>query len=62
MTEVTLLSPDTSRPDVLLAPPMGLQLGEAVSYLNRLTKEPSLLALVRPLLKRESEGWYVAHR
>jgi len=62
MTEVTLLSPDTSRPNVLLAPSMGLQLGEAVSYLNRLAKEPALLALVRPLLKQESEGWYVAHR
>ncbi len=59
MTEVQL---DTSKPNVLLAHPMGLNLGEAVSYLNRLTKEPSLLALVRPLLKRESEGWYVAHR
>jgi hypothetical protein len=62
MTEVTLLAPDKSKPNILLAPPMGLHLGEAVSYLNRLVKEPSLLALVHPLLKRESEGWYVAYR
>jgi predicted metal-dependent enzyme (double-stranded beta helix superfamily) len=62
MTEVTLLAPDTSKPNVLLAPPIGLHLGEAVSYLNRLVKEPALLTLVRPLLERKSEGWYVAHR
>jgi Cysteine dioxygenase type I len=62
MTEVTLLTPDTSKPNVLLAPPMGLHLGEAVSYLNRLVKDPALLALVRPLLRRGSEGWYVTHR
>ena len=61
MTKVALLAPDTSKPKVLLAPPMGLNSGEAVSYLNRLVKEPALLALVRPLLKRESEDWYVAY-
>ncbi len=62
MTEVTLLAPDTGKANVLVAPPMGLHLGEAISYLNRLVKESSLLALVRPLLVRESEGWYVALR
>ena len=62
MTEVTLLAPDKSKPNVLLAPPMGLHLGEAVSYLNRLVKEPASLALALPLLTRESEGWYVAYR
>jgi hypothetical protein len=56
MTEVQLLALDRSKPNVLLAPPMGLHLGEAVSYLNRLVKEPASLALVLPLLKRESEG------
>jgi len=61
MTEVLLLAPDTSKPNVLLAPPMGLHLGEAVSYLNRLVNDPALLALVRPLLRRESKGWYVTH-
>ena len=62
MTEVQLLALDRSKPNVLLAPPMGLHLSEAVSYLNRLVKEPASLALVLPLMKRESEGWYVAHR
>ncbi len=62
MTEVTLLTPDKSKPNVFFAPPMGLHPGEAVAYLNRLVKEPALLALVRPLLERESEDWYVAHR
>lgn len=40
---------------------MGLNLGEAVSFLNRLVKEPAFLAWLRPLLRQESEGWYVAH-
>ena len=62
MTEVPLLAPDTSKQNVLFGPPMGLHLEEAASYLNQLVKDPAFLALVRPLLKRESEGWYVAHR
>jgi hypothetical protein len=41
---------------------VGIHLGGAVSYLNRLVLEPALLVLVLPLLKRESEGWYVAYR
>jgi hypothetical protein len=56
MTKVKLLALDTSRSNVLLAPPIGLHLGEAVSYLNRLVKEPASLALVRPLMKWQSEG------
>src|SRR5919199_3640592 len=60
--EVPLLAPDTSKPNILFAPPMGLHLGEAVSYVNRLVEDPALLALIQPLLKQESEGWYVAHR
>jgi predicted metal-dependent enzyme (double-stranded beta helix superfamily) len=62
MTEVPLLAPDTSNTNVLFGPPMRLHLEEAASYLTRLVKEPSLLALIRPLLTQESEGWYVAHR
>ncbi len=62
MTGVTLLAPNMSKSNVLLAPSMRIHLGEAVSYLNRLVMEPALLALVLPLLRRESEGWYVAHR
>ena len=61
MVEVSLQARDTSKPNVLFAPQMGLDLGEAVSFLNRLVKEPALLALVHPLLKRESEDWYVAY-
>ena len=62
MTGVTLLASNVGKSTVLLAPSMRIHLGEAVSYLNRLVLEPALLALVRPLLKRESEKWYVAHR
>jgi predicted metal-dependent enzyme (double-stranded beta helix superfamily) len=62
MTEATLLAPNASKHNVLFGPPMGLHLEGAVSYLNRLVKEPALVALIRPLLKQESEGWYVSHR
>jgi hypothetical protein len=62
MTGVTLLAPNMSKSNVLLAPSMRIHLGGTVSYLNRLVMEPALLALVLPLLRRESEGWYVAHR
>ncbi len=62
MTGVTLLAPNMSKSNVLLAPSMRIHLGGAVSYLNRLVMEPALLALVLPLLRRESEGWYVVHR
>ena len=62
MTGVTLVAPNMSKSNVLLAPSMRIHLGGAVSYLNRLVLVPVLLALVLPLLRRESEGWYVAHR
>jgi hypothetical protein len=62
MTGVTLLASNVGKSTVLLAPSMRIHLGGAVSYLNRLVLEPALLALVLPLLKRESEGWYVAYR
>ncbi len=61
IAEVPLLAPNTSKPNLLVAPPMGLHLGEAVSYLNRLVKEPTFLALIHPLLKRESKDWYVVY-
>ena len=58
----TLLTQDTDKPIDVFAPPAGLDLEDAVSYLNRLVRKPAFLAWVHPLLQQESEGWYVAHR
>jgi predicted metal-dependent enzyme (double-stranded beta helix superfamily) len=57
-----LFAQDTSKSNELFDPPMGPTIQEAVSFLDRLAKEPAFLAWLLPLQKRESEGWYVAHR
>ena len=56
-----LLIQDATRSD-LFEPPLGLDLDEAVVFLNRLVRRPDFLAWVRPLLEEANGGWYVAHR
>lgn len=57
-----LFAQDTSKSNELFSPQMGLTIQEAVSFLDRLAREPAFVAWLLPLLERESEGWYVAHR
>jgi predicted metal-dependent enzyme (double-stranded beta helix superfamily) len=57
-----LFAQDTSKSNELFGPQMGLTIQEAVPFLDRLAREPAFVAWLLPLLERESEGWYVAHR
>ena len=59
---LTLLSRDTSKSNDLFGPPMGLTMQQAVTFLDRLGREPAFLAWILPLQERESKSWYVAHR
>src|ERR671921_2048027 len=57
-----LFAQDTSKPNELFGPQMGLTIQEAVPFLDRLAREPAFVAWLLSLLERESEGWYVVHR
>jgi predicted metal-dependent enzyme (double-stranded beta helix superfamily) len=60
--KLMLLSRDTSKSNDLFSPPMGLTMEQAVTFLDRLVREPAFLAWIVPLLERESDSWYVASR
>lgn len=57
-----LLTQKKSRTDVHFDPPVGLTQEGAVSFLDRLAREPAVLNEILPLVEEASEGWYVAHR
>ncbi len=57
-----LSAQDTSKSKDLFVPPLGLTMRQAVPFLDRLIREPAVLAWIPLLLGRKSESWYVAHR
>lgn len=58
-----LLTQNTSKSQAdLFGPPIGLTMQQAVAFLDHLVTQPAFLAWILPLLTRESESWYVAHR